>query len=154
MAAGNGIIFTVFQVIYYQKLVYLCHPRKMSVYKCSVMQLELFSLHPHFKIYHRHIIVSIVLCVRTRQTVWHPMIDMMKKFWWLDVGCFYLHFALKIACFISFYFITQVFVVATLVNAHGRLMNPPARNAMWRFGYPNKVNYDDNELYCGGYSGN
>lgn len=33
-------------------------------------------------------------------------------------------------------------------------MNPPARNAMWRFGYPNAVNYDDNELYCGGYSGN
>lgn len=33
-------------------------------------------------------------------------------------------------------------------------MNPPARNAMWRFGYPNPVNYDDNELYCGGYAGN
>lgn len=41
----------------------------------------------------------------------------------------------------------------TLVNGHGRLMNPPARNAMWRYGYPNAINYDDNELYCGGYSG-
>lgn len=27
---------------------------------------------------------------------------------------------------------------------HGRLMEPPARNAMWRFGFPNPVNYNDN----------
>lgn len=39
------------------------------------------------------------------------------------------------------------------VNGHGRLMDPPARNCMWRFGYPNPVNYNDNELYCGGYAG-
>lgn len=32
-------------------------------------------------------------------------------------------------------------------------MEPPARNSMWRFGYPNPVDYNDNELYCGGYSG-
>ncbi|XP_045123188.1 uncharacterized protein LOC123511404 [Portunus trituberculatus] len=37
------------------------------------------------------------------------------------------------------------------VRGHGRLMNPPARNAMWRYGYPNPVNYNDNELYCGGF---
>ncbi|XP_026481801.1 uncharacterized protein LOC113388983 [Ctenocephalides felis] len=36
--------------------------------------------------------------------------------------------------------------------SHGRLMDPPARNAMWRFGYPNPVNYNDNELFCGGYA--
>ena len=23
---------------------------------------------------------------------------------------------------------------------------------MWRYGYTNPVNYDDNELYCGGFS--
>lgn len=40
-----------------------------------------------------------------------------------------------------------------MVHGHGRLMDPPARNAMWRFGYPNAVNYNDNELYCGGYAG-
>lgn len=40
-----------------------------------------------------------------------------------------------------------------LVSGHGRLMDPPARNAMWRFGYPNPVNYNDNELFCGGYAG-
>jgi hypothetical protein len=39
-----------------------------------------------------------------------------------------------------------------LVNGHGRLMDPPARNAMWRFGFPNPVDYQDNELYCGGFS--
>lgn len=39
------------------------------------------------------------------------------------------------------------------VSGHGRLMNPPARNAMWRFGFPNPVDYNDNELYCGGFTG-
>jgi hypothetical protein len=39
------------------------------------------------------------------------------------------------------------------VSAHGRLMNPPARNSMWRFGFPNPVNYNDNELFCGGHAG-
>lgn len=29
-------------------------------------------------------------------------------------------------------------------DGHGRLMEPPARNAMWRFGFPNPVNYNDN----------
>lgn len=32
-------------------------------------------------------------------------------------------------------------------------MDPPSRNSMWRFGYPNPVNYNDNELFCGGYAG-
>lgn len=39
------------------------------------------------------------------------------------------------------------------VKGHGRLMDPPARNSMWRFGFPNPVNYNDNELFCGGYAG-
>merc|ERR1712117_205501 len=32
------------------------------------------------------------------------------------------------------------------------ITDPPARNAMWRYGYTNPVNYNDNELYCGGFS--
>ena len=36
------------------------------------------------------------------------------------------------------------------VAGHGRLMDPPARNSMWRLGFDNPVNYNDNELYCGG----
>ncbi|KAJ8977942.1 hypothetical protein NQ317_017410 [Molorchus minor] len=39
-----------------------------------------------------------------------------------------------------------------VVKGHGRLMDPPARNSMWRFGFPNPVNYNDNELFCGGYA--
>lgn len=46
-------------------------------------------------------------------------------------------------------FFTKVFHV----SGHGRLMDPPARNAMWRYGFPNPVNYNDNELYCGGFAG-
>lgn len=29
-------------------------------------------------------------------------------------------------------------------------MEPPARNTMWRFGFPTKPNYEDSELFCGG----
>jgi hypothetical protein len=36
------------------------------------------------------------------------------------------------------------------VNGHGRLIDPPARSTAWRFGYDTPVNYDDNQLYCGG----
>ncbi|EFX74850.1 hypothetical protein DAPPUDRAFT_306952 [Daphnia pulex] len=36
------------------------------------------------------------------------------------------------------------------VTCHGRLMDPPSRNAMWRFGFPNPVDVKDNELWCGG----
>lgn len=46
-----------------------------------------------------------------------------------------------------------LFSLPAAVHAHGRLMDPPARNAMWRFGFPNPVNYNDNELFCGGYAG-
>ncbi|XP_023029101.1 uncharacterized protein [Leptinotarsa decemlineata] len=39
-----------------------------------------------------------------------------------------------------------------LVLGHGRLMDPPARNAMWRFGFHTPINYNDNELFCGGFA--
>ncbi|RXG52211.1 hypothetical protein Avbf_17097 [Armadillidium vulgare] len=29
-------------------------------------------------------------------------------------------------------------------------MDPPSRNAMWREGYRNPPDYNDNELFCGG----
>jgi len=29
-------------------------------------------------------------------------------------------------------------------------MDPPARNSMWRLGFSNPVNYNDNEVFCGG----
>jgi hypothetical protein len=42
-------------------------------------------------------------------------------------------------------------VIIVRVNGHGRLLDPPQRSSMWRFGFKNPVNYNDNELFCGGY---
>lgn len=33
---------------------------------------------------------------------------------------------------------------------HGRLLEPPSRSSMWRFGFKNPPNYNDHELFCGG----
>ncbi len=47
---------------------------------------------------------------------------------------------------------TLILCLVNLIAGHGRLIDPAARNAMWRFGFPNPKNYNDNELNCGGYS--
>ena len=39
-----------------------------------------------------------------------------------------------------------------VITGHGRLIDPPARNSMWRYNFPNPPNYNDNELNCGGFS--
>ena len=36
------------------------------------------------------------------------------------------------------------------VSGHGRMDQPPARNAAWRFGFKTPPNYDDVGLNCGG----
>ncbi|XP_045185095.2 uncharacterized protein LOC123543096 [Mercenaria mercenaria] len=36
------------------------------------------------------------------------------------------------------------------VTSHGRLIQPAQRSSAWRFGYDNPINYNDNELFCGG----
>jgi len=49
--------------------------------------------------------------------------------------------------------ILAVFVVTSMLggsSGEGRMTDPPARNAMWRFGYPTPTNYDDDFLFCGG----
>ncbi|XP_060076004.1 uncharacterized protein LOC132555668 [Ylistrum balloti] len=38
------------------------------------------------------------------------------------------------------------------VRGHGRLLEPPGRASMWRFGYNTPPNYDDNQLFCGGFN--
>ena len=43
-----------------------------------------------------------------------------------------------------------VFSLIEIISGHGRLMEPPARNSMWRFGYGTPINYSDNEVFCGG----
>lgn len=38
------------------------------------------------------------------------------------------------------------------VSGHGRLIEPPSRASMWRYGFDSPPNYNDHELYCGGFS--
>lgn len=49
----------------------------------------------------------------------------------------------------------KLFIASCLVAValgHGRLIDPPARNAAWRFGHGTPQHYTDNELNCGGFS--
>lgn len=50
------------------------------------------------------------------------------------------------------YALSVVLVIAWIakVYGHGRMLEPPARNTLWRFGFKAPVNYNDNELFCGG----
>ncbi|KAG7155940.1 uncharacterized protein LOC121854288 [Homarus americanus] len=41
--------------------------------------------------------------------------------------------------------------VAGGVDSHGRLMEPVCRSSAWRKGFNTPINYDDNQLYCGGF---
>ena len=50
--------------------------------------------------------------------------------------------------------ISTYFFIATLfscVYGHGRIISPPGRSTMWRFGYGTPHNYNDNQLFCGGF---
>jgi len=42
--------------------------------------------------------------------------------------------------------------IAVDVNGHGRLMDPPSRASMWRAGFSNPADYNDNEGFCGGFN--
>lgn len=48
---------------------------------------------------------------------------------------------------------TAILLLITWVQwseEHGRMIEPPARNAMWRVGFNTTPNYEDSELFCGG----
>ena len=47
--------------------------------------------------------------------------------------------------------VTILMMLVARTNGHGRLIEPPSRSSMWRFGFKTPVNYDDNQLFCGGY---
>ena len=36
------------------------------------------------------------------------------------------------------------------VKGHGRLIEPPSRASMWRYGFDTPIDYNDNQLFCGG----
>ena len=52
---------------------------------------------------------------------------------------------------------TILWVICSLllpsISGHGRMRAPPSRASMWRDGYPeNGADYDDNQMFCGGFS--
>ncbi|CAF1371586.1 unnamed protein product [Adineta steineri] len=50
-------------------------------------------------------------------------------------------------------FLFDYFIVFSLIdfcNSHGRLLEPPQRGSMWRFGFEVPANYNDMSNYCGG----
>ena len=48
--------------------------------------------------------------------------------------------------------IAIILIVLGYVRGHGRLMQPPSRASMWRFGFDNPRDDTDNEGNCGGRS--
>ena len=42
--------------------------------------------------------------------------------------------------------------ILTLIKGHGRLIEPPSRSTMWRYGFNNPPNFNDHEIYCGGFT--
>ncbi|XP_071109881.1 uncharacterized protein [Haliotis cracherodii] len=45
----------------------------------------------------------------------------------------------------------SLLLLPSMVGGHGRLLEPPSRASMWRLGFNAPPNYNDNQLYCGGY---
>ncbi|EGI60760.1 hypothetical protein G5I_11002 [Acromyrmex echinatior] len=43
-------------------------------------------------------------------------------------------------------------LVVRRVSAHGRLIEPPSRASMWRYGFDTPHDYNDHECYCGGFT--
>ncbi|GAB6033081.1 hypothetical protein CHUAL_012695 [Chamberlinius hualienensis] len=54
------------------------------------------------------------------------------------------------------YYITTIifslWVSSNVVEGHGRLLTPPSRSSMWRYGFKTPPNYNDMELFCGGFT--
>ena len=42
-------------------------------------------------------------------------------------------------------------ILIAFALGHGRLISPPGRSSMWRYGYNTPTNYDDNQMFCGGF---
>ncbi|XP_075147104.1 uncharacterized protein LOC142221309 [Haematobia irritans] len=43
-------------------------------------------------------------------------------------------------------------VIVPTCNGHGRLIEPPSRASAWRYGFSTPPDYNDHELYCGGFT--
>lgn len=42
--------------------------------------------------------------------------------------------------------------IASICDGHGRLIEPPSRSSAFRYGFQTPPNYNDHELYCGGFA--
>lgn len=53
----------------------------------------------------------------------------------------------------NFHFILFQLIVLIKIEtilSHGRLINPVSRSSRWRYNHSAPINYDDNQLHCGG----
>ncbi|XP_059218382.1 uncharacterized protein LOC106093902 [Stomoxys calcitrans] len=53
------------------------------------------------------------------------------------------------------YFICLFIIIvakSSFCNGHGRLIEPPSRASAWRYGFSTPPDYNDHELYCGGFT--
>merc|ERR1711935_230275 len=48
-------------------------------------------------------------------------------------------------------FLLILFHALDMVACHARFIEPPSRSSMWRFGFNNPKDYQDNEGFCGGF---
>ncbi|GAB6020732.1 hypothetical protein CHUAL_003396 [Chamberlinius hualienensis] len=55
-------------------------------------------------------------------------------------------------CYYGAILLAVLAMASKSVEAHGRLLQPPSRSTMWRFGFRTPPNYNDHELFCGGLS--
>lgn len=53
-------------------------------------------------------------------------------------------------CLCLFFIVISCYVYSG--NAHGRLIEPPSRASAWRYGFQTPPDYNDHELYCGGFT--
>ncbi|KAF2889323.1 hypothetical protein ILUMI_16850, partial [Ignelater luminosus] len=42
-------------------------------------------------------------------------------------------------------------VVFEGVSGHGMMLDPPNRSSLWRYDPTAPINYNDNEVFCGGF---
>lgn len=56
----------------------------------------------------------------------------------------------KVYAFATFTGLILVWGCVQSVSGHARLVEPPSRNTLWRFGYHAAPNFEDSELFCGG----
>ncbi|XP_022664178.1 uncharacterized protein LOC111251662 [Varroa destructor] len=57
---------------------------------------------------------------------------------------------LRVSLVASVLFFAVAIVLVQQAAGHARLVEPPSRNTLWRFGYHAAPNFEDSELFCGG----